>query len=332
MGAKTILITGGAGYIGTKLTQKLADTGHHVIVYDRFFFGKPTPSSNVHLVDADIRDAVALRKTLEDHKPSAVIHLAAMSNDPSSDVDADLTTEVNLHGTRTVMVESKKAGVARFLYASSASVYGVKEENDVTENLALAPMTLYAEYKRDGEHILNELCDDDFCGVSVRAATVCGWSPRLRLDLTVNILTSHAIETGTIRVFGGSQMRPNIHIDDLVDFYTRLLEVDESLIRAEAFNVSFENASVMDLARRVQAHVPNTVIEVSPTNDLRSYHLSGAKARDVLGWEPSRSVDDAVVGLKDAWARGLVPDWDSDRYRNVKHLLRDPAVWKSWNT
>jgi nucleoside-diphosphate-sugar epimerase len=328
-----VLVTGGAGYIGCVLVPRLLQLGHEVLVYDRDFFGYAPLQTfvghpNLVVVEGDVRDQPAFEATLKSFGPDIVIHLAAMSNDPSSNVDPELTKSVNMDATAIVMKSSKEAGVRRFLYASSASVYGIKEETDVTEDLSLHPITLYAKYKRDGELVLNDLCDNDFCGASVRAATVCGYSPRLRLDLTVNILTSHALENGVIKVFGGTQMRPNIHIEDLADFYVTLCGADADIIRGEAFNVTYENASVMQLAERIRERVSDDVeIEVVPTDDLRSYHLSGEKADRLLEWTPARTVSDAVDDLVEAWRNEQVPDWTSDVYRNVKHLQANPDEW-----
>ena len=228
------------------------------------------------------------------------------------------------------MRQAKAAGVRRFLYASSASVYGIKDTPDVTEDLPLEPITLYARYKAEGETVLNGLTDDGFCGVSVRAATVCGWSPRLRLDLTINILTHHALTNGRIRVFGGRQMRPNIHIEDLTDFYVRLLDIEAEKVNGRAFNVSTENATVMALAEMIRDRVdPAIAIDVVPTDDHRSYHLSAARARAELGFAPRHTLGDAVDDLKRAYAEGRVPDPESRIYRNVQLMKHAPAVWQN---
>ena len=250
----------------------------------------------------------------------AVVHLAAISNDPSSELDADLTKSVNLTALEHLMHASKAAGVRRFVYASSASVYGIKESMEVTEQQSLDPITLYARYKVEGERILESLISDDFCGLSVRSATVCGFSPRLRLDLTINILTHFALTKGAIRVFGGEQMRPNIHVRDIAEFYVRSLEWDAELINGKAFNVSRENHSVMALAEMVQEQVGGgTSIEIVPTDDHRSYRLSAEKAARELGFRPTRPLSLACEELRDAYGNGHVPDADGPGVSQRRH-------------
>lgn len=333
MAAQRVLVTGGAGYLGAVLVPKLLSDGHGVTVYDCFLFGdKPLASVAGHerltLIRGDIRDTSRMRKTLEPVGFDAVIHLAAISNDPSSDLDPELTRSVNRVALEEVMTAAKTFGVRRFLYASSASVYGIQDTPDVTEDLPLEPITLYARYKAEGEQVLWGLIGDDFVGVAVRAATVCGYSPRLRLDLTVNILTTHAVKNGRIRVFGGSQKRPNIHIEDLTDFYVALLDAPAEKVQGQAFNVCAENASVMSLAQRVQAIVePRVPIEVEPTDDLRSYHLSGGKLRDVLGLVPRHGIDEAVRELAAAHRDGRIGDHERSIYRNVAFMKEHPEFW-----
>ncbi|MEZ4334232.1 MAG: SDR family oxidoreductase [Myxococcota bacterium] len=332
MNRHRILVTGGAGYIGSVLCPRLLAAGHRVWVYDGFFFGrKPVEplrkNADLTLLEGDIRDRAGLERVFAQQDFDRVIHLAAVSNDPSSELDADITRSVNLDGTRHVMELAKRAGVARLLYASSASVYGLREESRVTEDLELEPLTLYARYKGEGEAILAGLIDDGFEGVSVRSATVCGMSPRLRLDLTVNILTYQAICRKKISVFGGSQVRPNVHVADLAEFYALLL--DAPGVSGEAFNVSESNATVGEIAQIVRREIdPAIPIEVIPTDDNRSYRLDSTKVTRVLGWKPSRGIVDAVRDLAEAFAAGRVPDPDSAQYRNVARMSANLDFWR----
>lgn len=327
---QNILLTGGAGYIGSVLAPKLLDAGKRLTILDACFFGKkPLASLLDHphcaLVECDIRDSEKVNKVLEEGGFDAVIHLAAISNDPSSDLDPRLTRQVNLEALEQIMKAAKEHKVRRFLYASSASVYGIKSENDVVETLPLEPITLYAQYKAEGEAILNALIDEQFVGVSVRAATVCGYSPRLRLDLTINILTEHALRRGAIRVFGGAQMRPNIHVQDLTDFYLLLLEAPEEKIQGQAFNVSRSNATVLELAHMIQAEIdPGIEIEIVPTNDNRSYHLSAEKVHKTLGFQAKFPLALACQELSKAFQDGRIPDPDSSWYRNVEWMKSHP--------
>ncbi|MBH23318.1 MAG: UDP-glucose 4-epimerase [Myxococcales bacterium] len=331
--SRHILLTGGAGYLGAVLTPKLLERGHRVTCLDCLLFGEgPLASVRDHagftLLQGDIRDHDMVTRTLREGDFDQIIHLAAISNDPSSELDHELTRDVNLKAVEHIMTAAREHGVRRFIYASSASVYGIKEVDDVHEDLPLDPITIYARCKAEGETILNGLINDDFCGVSVRAATVCGYSPRLRLDLTINILTSHAILNRAIRVFGGSQMRPNIHIEDLTDFYVELVEADRDLINGEAFNISHSNATVMGLAEMIRDAIdPEIEINVVPTDDLRSYHLSADKVARVLGYQPKRALVEAVNDLRDAFAEGRIPAPDAAHYRNVVLMKENPEFW-----
>jgi nucleoside-diphosphate-sugar epimerase len=331
--AGKVLVTGGAGYIGSVLVPELVQGGARVTVLDRCFFGRgrlPAVGGRLRIVEADIRDEGTVREVLGEGAFDAVVHLAAISNDPTSELDPELTREVNKAAVDHLMRAARDAGVRRFLYASSASVYGIKATPDVTEELALEPITLYARYKAEGEDTLWGLCDPDFCGVAVRAATVCGYSPRLRLDLTINILTEHALTRGGIRVFGGSQMRPNIHIRDLTRFYRLLLEAPAERIKGRAFNVCRSNATVLELAEMIRGEVdPGLPIDVVSTDDLRSYHLSAERARAELGFEARHPLTLAVRELREAFADGRVPDPADPIYRNIETMKRDTELWRS---
>ena len=330
-----IFVTGGAGYIGAVLVPELLKDGHHVTVFDAFLYGTdPSTDPIVHerceRIRGDIRDFAAVDAALDRGGFDAVIHLAAISNDPSSELDHEVTETVNLRAVDHLMRVAKKFGVRRFLYASSASVYGIKEDEDVTEELSLDPITIYAKCKAEGERILNSLIDDSFVGVSVRSATVCGYSPRLRLDLTINLLTDQALTDRRIRVFGGAQMRPNVHIRDLTAFYRMLLTAPADKISGRAFNVCRKNASVMALAEMIRDELDASLpIDTVPSDDPRSYHLSADRARRELGFEPQHDLVTAVRELREAYRSGQVSDSRSSIYRNVAWMKARPELWRS---
>ena len=335
MSHKEILVTGGAGYIGAVLVPELLDEGHQVTVFDAFLYGTdPNSDPIVHerckRLRGDIRDFDMVDTVLARGGFDAVVHLAAISNDPSSELDHEVTETVNLRAVDHLMHAAKKHGVGRFLYASSASVYGIKDDENVTEELPLDPITIYAKCKAEGEKVLNSLVDDSFVGVSVRSATVCGYSPRLRLDLTINLLTDQALTDRRIRVFGGAQMRPNVHIRDLTAFYRMLLTAPADKISGRAFNVSRENASVMALAEMIRDELdPSLPIDTVPSDDPRSYHLSADRAREELGFEPRHDLVTAVRELREAYQSGRVLDSRSSIYRNVAWMKARPDLWRS---
>jgi nucleoside-diphosphate-sugar epimerase len=329
-----LLVTGGAGYIGAVLVPELLEEGHHVTVLDAFLYGTdPSRDPIVHercdKICGDIRDFAMVDSMLEQGGFDAVIHLAAISNDPSSELDHEVTETVNLRAVDHLMHSAKRHGVRRFLYASSASVYGIKDDENVSEELPLDPITIYAKCKAEGEAILNSLVDDSFEGVSVRSATVCGYSPRLRLDLTINLLSDQALTDRRIRVFGGAQMRPNVHIRDLTAFYRMLLTAPVGQISGRAFNVSRQNASVMALAEMIRDELdPSLPIDTVPSEDPRSYHLSADRARSELGFEPRLDLVTAVRELREAYQSGRVVDSRSNIYRNVAWMKAHPDIWR----
>ena len=320
---KRVLVTGGAGYVGSVLVPKLLGGGYDVVVLDTMFFGDAGLAphrANPHLtvIVGDIRDSNTVEAALRG--VDAVIHMASISNDPSSDLNPQLTIEVNYDATVALALASKAAGVKRFVNVSTSSVYGVKQEPNVSEELPLEPLTVYSKTKADAEPKVMGLQSAEFTVLTIRPATVCGYSPKMRLDLSVNILTMHAITKGVITVFGGDQKRPNIHIDDITDYYVALLALPAEKISSKIFNAGYENYTINEIAEMVRDIIgPHVKIEVTPTNDNRSYHVSSEKIKRELGLVPKKTLRDAVLDIKRAAERGLF-NWDDVNYYNVKKM------------
>jgi nucleoside-diphosphate-sugar epimerase len=328
---RQILVTGGAGYVGAVLVPRLLERGYAVRVLDLHLFGRDVLGEGgghprLEQVTGDIRDEQLLRQVLPGC--DAVIHLACISNDPSFALNPALSRSINFDAFEPLVRASKEAGVRRFIYASTSSVYGISDAPEVTEEHPLVPITDYNKYKGLCEPILRAAEAPDFTTVIVRPATVCGYSPRQRLDLTVNILTSHAVERGRIAVFGGDQTRPNIHIDDMVDLYLLLLDLPAERVGGKTFNAGYENFTVAELADKVRTVVQQEMPERGPieiertsSDDRRSYRISSEKMRRELGFVPRRSIEDAIRDLVGAFRAGRLPNAMSDaRYYNVKAL------------
>ena len=322
---KHILVTGGAGYVGSRLIPKLLDNDYQVTVLDLYMYGKDVFGSyhghkNLTEVCGDIRDPETVREAMTGC--DAVIHLACISNDPSFDLDPELGKSINFDCFRPMVQIAKELQVQRFIYASSSSVYGVKEEKNVHEELPLEPLTDYSKYKADCEVVLKEEAAPGFETVIIRPATVCGYSTRLRLDLTVNILTTHAYFNKEIKVFGGGQLRPNIHIDDMADAYLCVLNASKEQIDGKTFNVGFQNLPVAEIADLVKSAFSEEIaITVVPTNDNRSYHVSSEKIQRELGFKPKYTIEDAILGLKAAFEKNLVQDpFTNEAYYNIKRM------------
>jgi nucleoside-diphosphate-sugar epimerase len=332
---QNILVTGGAGYVGSLLTPQLLEAGHTVTVYDTLYFGDhflPKDNPRLKIVRGDIRDTASLAREFQGI--DAVISLACISNDASFELDEKLSTSINLDAFEPMVIAAKAAGVKRFVYCSSSSVYGVSDSPDVTEDHPLIPLTLYNKYKGMCEPLLFKHQSPSFTCVTIRPATLCGYAPRQRLDLSVNILTNHAINNGKITVFGGSQKRPNLHVQDMVDLYKLLLEVPDEKIAGQIFNAGYQNMSIMEIAqvvkRVVQAEFPDKgdiPIVTTPSDDLRSYHVNSDKIGRVLGFRAMRSVEDAVRDLCAAFRASKLPrSLDDTFYFNVRRLKEIKAA------
>jgi nucleoside-diphosphate-sugar epimerase len=318
-----ILVTGGAGYVGSILVPKLLDKNYQVTVLDKMWFGSHgidyIKNDNLKIIKGDTRDKSLVDKISKNI--DTVIHLAAVSNDPCSELDHNLTKEVNYDATVNLVQTAKKNGVQRFINISTASVYGIKDDPDVTEDLPLEPLTIYSKTKADAEIKIKECNNENFTTINLRPSTACGYSPRMRLDLVVNILSSHAIMNRKIIVFGGKQKRPNIHIQDITDLYLMMIDFPKEKVGGEAFNIAFENHTVMDLAEMIRDIIGEDVeIEVQPTDDPRSYHVSSEKIMRVAGFKPKRTIKDAVLEIKQAFEECKIKDWKDINYYNVKKM------------
>jgi nucleoside-diphosphate-sugar epimerase len=318
---KKIFITGGAGYVGTELSKHLLEKGYEVTVFDLFIYGQTLDEhKNLKLIEGDIRNQELLKKCLKDH--DAVIHLACISNDPSFELNPALGKEINLDAFEPLVKISKEIDIKRFIYASSSSVYGIKSEKNVTEDMSLEPLTDYSKFKAECEKILFKYKSDDFITSIIRPATVCGYSSRQRLDLVVNILANFAYHKREISVLGGSQLRPNIHIKDMIRSYSFLLEQDEKKINGEIFNVGYENKSINQLANEVIAVIGDDIKIIKfPSNDNRSYHISSSKIHDLLGFKNNFTIIDAIKDLKFAFEnKKLINTFDNINFFNIKKM------------
>ncbi|HXF54888.1 MAG TPA: SDR family oxidoreductase [Hyphomicrobiaceae bacterium] len=324
---KNVLVTGGAGYVGHVLVPRLLDRGYRTTIYDALWYGCRLPNHPaLRVIKGDIRDTTRLAAALKGQ--DAVLHLACISNDASFELDEALSKSVNYDCFEPMVIAAKEAGVRRFIYCSSSSVYGISDAPDVTEEHPLVPLTLYNRFKGLCEPLLLKHKSDGFTCAILRPATICGYSPRTRLDLSVNILTNHAVNKGIITVFGGKQMRPNLHIEDMADAYELMLEAPHERIHGETFNVAFENHSIADIAVMVRRIVQEVLprqggieIVTTPSDDTRSYHVNSDKVHRVLGYRPKRTIEDAVRDLVRAFANNLLPNsLDDPAYYNVRTM------------
>ena len=317
-----IFITGGAGYVGAVLTPYLISKGYKVTVLDLMIYGENVlqKNPNLKIIKGDIRDTKMLKRELPGH--DILIHLACISNDPSFELNPELGKSINLDAFSPLVNISKKSGINRFIYASSSSVYGIKDEPNVNERMSLEPLTDYSKFKADCETILLKNKSNDFIPIVIRPATVCGYSPRQRLDVVVNILTNLAYHKKEISVFGGEQLRPNIHIMDMVRAYDYLINASSNSVSGQIFNAGYENQTVNHLASLVKKVIgPDVKIKYLKSDDNRSYHISSKKIKDVLGFETKKTIEDAIKDLKNAFdAKKLEDTLTNEKYFNIKRM------------
>jgi nucleoside-diphosphate-sugar epimerase len=332
MSSQKILVTGGFGYAGSRLTPHLLELGHSVRVIDLMLYttsgldalkkhtSYPQWKSRFELVEGDIRDAATVGKALAG--VDTVIHLAAISNDPTGEIDDTLTRQVNFDAVGMMLALARKAGVKRFINASSSSVFGIKDVPNVTEELEPEPITSYSRHKMLSEWLVRAASAPDFCTVNIRPATICGYSPRQRFDLTVNKLTADAIRKRVITVHGGEQRRPNVGITDMINLYGILVDADTAKINGQTFNFGFENLKVIEIARVIQSVLAdlNVEIKVTDTLDKRDYHISSEKIIRVLGYQPVSSIHQEVVNLRKALDSGTFGDIDAAEHYNMKFM------------
>jgi len=310
-----VLVTGGCGYKGSVLVPKLIAKGHEVVAFDIQWFGNFLPEHPaLTIVRGDIRNIDEVDLTGVD----VIIHLASIANDPCGDLDPKLTWEISCLATMQLADRARRQGVKRFVYASSGSVYGVSDEPQVTEDLELLPISEYNKTKMCAERIVLSYADDMVVQI-VRPATVCGFSPRMRLDVSVNMLTMQALTNGRITVFGGDQTRPNIHIQDITDLYVFLLDHPE---HTGIYNAGFENLSIMEIAQMVANHVDAEVV-VTPSNDPRSYRVNSDRLL-ATGFRPKYNVEEAIKEIVGMYRQGALKN--EDQFYNLKWMQRGIAA------
>ena len=334
MNFKSVFITGGAGYVGSSLIPDLLKKNFRIAVYDTMYFGDnflPKNHPNLKIIKEDIRDQNKLKTVCEGY--DVFIDLACISNDSSFELNEKLSKSINFDAFEPMVVSAKEAGIKRFIYASTSSVYGVSKEKNVTEEHPLVPLTLYNKFKGMCEPLLFKHTSKDFVGVVFRPATVCGYAPRQRLDLTVNILTNFAVNKNEIKVFGGDQLRPNLHIKDYCEAVETLLTSSNNKIENQIFNVGYQNMSINEIAslvkKVVEEEYPNResikIIKTS-SSDNRSYHINSDKIKKILGFQAKRTIKMAIKDLCDAFKENkLTNSFEDDFYFNVSRLKKIKA-------
>lgn len=328
-----VLVTGGLGYVGSRLVPHLLSLGHEVSVLDLLLYGdaglaalQSNPrwgewSPRFELHRGDIRHPGAVLEAISGC--DSVIHLAAISNDPTGEIDEVLTRQVNFDAVGQLVAIARESGVSRFINASSSSVFGARAESEIDESLEPEPLTVYSKYKALSEWIVLAAASSDLCAVNIRPATICGHSPRQRFDLTVNKLTADAIRKGVITVHGGTQRRPNVGIADMIHLYARLLEIPPEKINGRTFNFGFENHRVLDIARIIRSELADLDIEIRVTEatDYRDYHISSRRILAELGYSPVSDIRAEVASLRAALESGLFPDIDAPVFHNMKSMV-----------
>jgi len=307
-----ILLTGGCGYIGTSLANKLIEMNHKITVVDIMWFGNYLKEhKNLKIIKTDIRDV----DNIPMQDIDTVIHLANIANDPTSDLNSKLTWEVNVLASKFLIEKAIDFGVRQFIYASSGSVYGINEEPQVIETLPLLPISDYNKSKMISERVLLSYKDKIVLQI-IRPATVCGLSNRMRLDLSVNMLTMQALKNNIITVFGGKQTRPNININDMVSVYLHFLWLGE---KAQGiFNAGFENISILDIAKKIVNLIPAD-INITESNDPRSYRLNSDKLIDT-GFSPKYNIENAINEIIKNYKSGKLKD--KDVYYNMRTMKK----------
>lgn len=327
-----ILVTGGFGYVGSRLTPHLLGLGHRVRVLDALLYTRAGLEalerdtcygnwrSRFELLEADLRDPVAVEKAVGG--VDTIIHLGAISNDPTGEIDEVLTRQVNFDAIGMLLASARAAGVRRFINASSSSVFGIKDVPDVTEDLEPEPLTFYSKYKMLSEWLVVAAASPDFCAVNVRPATICGYSPRQRFDLTVNKLTADAVRKRVITVHGGEQRRPNVGMTDMIHLYAQLVEAPAERIRGRTFNFGFENLKVIEIARLIQSELADLQVElkITDTLDKRDYHISSRKITQTLDYKPVSSIRQEVANLRRVLETNQFPDIDAPEHYNMKFM------------
>jgi len=337
-----VLVTGGAGYIGSRLVPELLAMGWFVRVLDLELYGDGGPrfwasdsrwpewQARLERQQGDVRHPEVVEKALLGM--DAVIHLAGISHDPTDGFDEVLARQCNFDAVGLVIAQARRAGIQRFIHASTSSVYGIQSADNIVEGLEPSPIGPYARYKSQSEWLVRAAAGPDFCALNLRSATVCGWSPRQRFDLTVNKLTIDALTKGVITVHGGQQRRPNVHIDDLIAAYCMLLEADARIVSGKTYNLVQVNLKVLEIAHLIQAELSDldVRVDIAPIHDKRDYHLCAERLERELSFKATTRIQEAVQTLRQhALVLGSYPDPEDARFYNLRsmRLERDASAY-----